>query len=308
MHVQFSVIVSKSKARGVVAAAGHLGLWPALYAGAVLCCFLQLSGLWRRDRADFTALASVIFTALGTYLIDRVKLWPRFADPADRISQPMRYAFLGRHDMLARMLAIVSLVAGAAFAWRLSRWAPLLVLFSVVGAALYAPRARSNRPRLKDIFLFKNFYTAAGLVAFAAIISLITFLPGYRPIGWWRLLESPATLCAAAILMLRVLIDAILCDIDDETGDRSSKTRTAVTQLGKSRVVYLATIAQLLLACLLPMLRPLALIARALWGLSLIVSTLLSLRVHPESQKNFIDLRFPIEAALITIILMLYWM
>ena len=57
-------------------------------------------------------------------------------------------------------------------------------MLSVLGTARYAPTPRVNRPRLKDILLIKNLYTTGGLVVLALLVSLVTWLPGYRPIAW----------------------------------------------------------------------------------------------------------------------------
>jgi 4-hydroxybenzoate polyprenyltransferase len=283
-------------------AAGHLALWPALYAGAVLCCFLQLAGLWRGGLPDFIAVGSVVCTAMGTYLIDRVKLLPQLADPSDRLARPRRYAFLDRYDTLARLLSVASLTTGAMLAAQLNRWAPLLVLLSIIGITLYAPHPRRQRPRLKDVLLIKNLYTAAGLVAFATIVSVLTWLPGYRPIGWLHLLKAPAMLWAVPILLIQVLLDTILCDVDDEHADRKFQTQTLVSRFGKTRAIRYATIAELLLACAIPLL-PFAPIARVAWSGSIIAGTILSLRAEPKFLKDFVDLRFPVAALIITLIL-----
>ena len=74
---------------------------------------MQLAGLWRGDQADWTAIAAVVCTAIGTYLVDRVKFWPTLIDPADRMAQPGRYKFLGQYDALARAVAIIALLSGA---------------------------------------------------------------------------------------------------------------------------------------------------------------------------------------------------
>lgn len=283
-------------------AAGHLALWPALYAGSVLCCFLQLAGLWRGELADFIAVASVIGTAMGAYLIDRVKLLPQLMDPSDRAARPRRYAFLDRYDTLARLLAVASLTTGAMLAAQLNRWAPLLVLFSIVGITLYAPHPRRQRPRLKDLLLVKNLYTAGSLVAFATIVSVLTWLPGYRPIGWLQLLRLPAMLWTVPVLLMQVLLDTILCDVDDEHADRKFQTQTFVSRFGKTRAIQYATIAELLLACVIPLL-PFAPIARVAWSISIITGTILSLRAEPKFLKDFVDLRFPIAALIISLIL-----
>jgi 4-hydroxybenzoate polyprenyltransferase len=293
---------SRKTAGLLINAAGHVALWPALYAGAVLCCFLQLAGMWRGGSADWIAVASVICTAMGTYLIDRVKLRPILIDPADRVAQPERYAFLQHHDLPARVLAVASLASGALLAARLSQWAPLLILLSVIGTTCYAPHPRVDRARLKDLLLIKNLYTAAGLVVLAAVFSFITWLPDYQPVEWFHLLESPATLWAGLVLFVRVLLDAVLCDVDDEVADRTFTTHTLVCKIGKRRAMHLATIILLLLASAIPFL-PLATTPRALWCASFLLTTLITIRTKPKSQKNFVDLRLPIEAAAISLIL-----
>lgn len=304
MLTQFASPQFRRTAGPLLDAAGHLAAWPALYAGAVLCCFLQLAGLWRGEAADFIAVASVVCTAMGTYLIDRIKILPFLVDPSDRFARPERYAFLDRYDSLVRLLAFVSLLTGGMLAAQLSHWAPALIALSVIGTTLYAPHPRDLGPRLKDLLLVKNFYTAGSLVAFAAVISLFTWLPGYRPIGWFRLSEAPATWCASLVLFVRVLIDTILCDVDDEHADRAFATNTLVARFGRGRALQVAVFAQLLLACAMPFL-PIANIARSLWCLSIIVSTIVTLRASPRSLKDFVDLRLPIEAGIISLLLML---
>src|SRR5204862_668207 len=56
-------------------------------------------------------------TALAAYLLDRVKVFDEWLDPADELAHPARYAFLRRHSGVVRAsmagLWLLSAVIGA---------------------------------------------------------------------------------------------------------------------------------------------------------------------------------------------------
>lgn len=283
----------------VSAAAGHIGVWPALYAGAALTCFARLAGLWQPSQKFALATMSVLLTAMGTYLIDRVKFADNLLDPADSAAQPARYSFLLARTSFWRWFAIATLATGALCGLIVSRWAPLATVASVAGVTCYASHPRRNWPRPKDLLWLKNGYVAVGLTVFIALAAVAAASPADTPVSWAILIfDHLAAIAGAAVFVtVRVLLDAALCDIDDQQTDLRFGTETAATALGSGRVRTVATIAGALLCVALLALPTVPLAMRVRWTLVSLAGVGSFAAMHPEHLKDFVDIRFPLEAA-----------
>lgn len=254
--------------------------------------------VWENSITWLLAVVSVVLTALGTYLIDRVKLADRLLDPADLAAQPERYAFLRQRTRPTRMLAFGALGVGGASGLAVSRWAPLATLLCAVGVAIYAFKPRSRWPRPKDILWLKNLYVAAGITTFTALAALAAISTTDSPLAWIKLAQAHlgAVICAASFVLVRVWIDAALCDIDDEITDRRFGTTTAATLLGGSRVRQLANFVSLGLCLILLFIPALPLHARVRWAVAGLIGTISTSLIRPTHLRDFIDMRLPIEA------------
>ncbi|MGH7134069.1 MAG: hypothetical protein ACREJO_19265, partial [Phycisphaerales bacterium] len=210
-----------------IATLSYVAVWPALYVTAAVVFLVQVGGLetggGTLGTADWLILAAA--TGLGTYLLDRVKLRDAWLDPADAAAHPARYGFLARRTGVVRGVAVAALavasVAGAAMGtwWG---WAAALPAASAAGVVAYAarPRAQRGSARPKDVLVFKNVYVAAGITGFAAAVVMAAAHRGVTPVELMRGLWSPVVVFALVQLFGRVMVDAALCDLDDESADR----------------------------------------------------------------------------------------
>ncbi len=281
-------------------ALGHIGAWPGLYAVGAFICFAQLSGLEARPAHFAAAALSVFLTATGAYALDRVKLRDAWIDPADASAQPRRYAFLTRHSRAVRTLAFLLLIAGAIAGLAISHWAPLAGACSALGVACYAPTPRGSRPRPKDIVWIKNCYVALGITAFAAMAAIAAASPADAPGAWLDLARAhaPAIAAAAAIVAVRIALDAALCDIDDEPADRAHGTSTLPTTLGPGHTWRLTGIARIFLAAVILACPWVPFHARVVWSILTLVG-LIALRTRrPDRLRDIVDLRLAAEGAL----------
>lgn len=282
----------------ILHAASHLALWAGLYVVGAVSYVNQVSGMQSGGRGR-TALSLVFagLTAAAVYLLDRVKLRDRWLDPADDASHPARHRFLAARTRRVRWLAAVLLVAGIACGAAVSPVLPVLGVFAVAGVSLYAGRPRHHRPRVKDVLLLKNLYVAAGIAAFALVVGVCA-----APMRvWWpwegflRMYGLGLSL-AGLTLAVRVVADAALCDIDDETADREFGTDTLPTRLGRQRAWAVAMGMRLAAAAALwwaPAGNPPA--AHA-WAVATLITTFGLRAINPRALRDLVDLRLPFEA------------
>ncbi len=279
--------------------AGHVGVWAGLYGAAAFVCVAQLAGLWAPGTRQCWAVLSVLLIGVGAYALDRVKLRDRWMDPADALAQPARYEFLSRHPARVRVLALGLLAAGGLAGLAVTRWAPVASGMAMVGVALYAPRPRGRRPRLKDIVWTKNAYVALGITGFGAVAVAATVSAGDGPRAWLAILQGHAAPMAWAcvIVLGRVWLDAAICDLDDEHADRAHGTSTLATTLGGHRAWRLTGLARPALALGTFACPWAAWHARVAWaGASLAGLLLLRARGRPERVRDLVDARFALEA------------
>ena len=286
----------------------HLTLWASLYSTAAVVCFAQVAGL--RLSGSFgaswaLALGYAFTTAATVYLLDRVKLRDRWLDPADEAAHPDRFGFLSRNAKTARLVAVVMGAASVLLGRRLHPLAPLLTLGACIGVVAYAGRPRRERARIKDVFLLKNLFVAAGITVFAAAVCVMSTGSGGSFEGIRTLVVHNWIVLAFAVaqLLLRVFADAAVCDLDDEHADRSYRTATLPTHLGRWRAWNVAAGLRLILGAgmvVTPVGPPGARIA---WGVVTIASTLALRLWNPRRVREAVDGRLALEAGIVWLVL-----
>lgn len=287
----------------VIDAIGHVGAWAGAYCAGASACFVQLAGLG--DAPDAPLLLSVFLAATGAYALDRVKLRDSWIDPADIEAQPERYAFLRAHSRLVRLAALLAIAAAGVIGLTISAWAPLASAMAAVGVVAYAPRPKKHRSRVKDVPWLKNLYVAAGISVFAALAGLAAHIrhEDRSIVGLLTALAAPAVIATLTLLMARVLVDAALCDLDDEASDARHGTRTFVTLLGPRRLWMLSGLIRLGLIGLTLAAWPCPWRARMVWGGAMVAGTLAVRVRRPRELRDVVDVRFAAEAALATLAL-----
>lgn len=281
---------------------GHIGFWAGVYVGASFVFVAQMSGL-SPGLPPWEALLAVVLIATAAYSIDRVKLAGRWLDPADAEAQPERFAFLRPRARVVRTLAFLMLVAGSVLGLRFTPWSLLVAPAVIAGVAAYAPRPRGTGARLKDRIWLKNAYVGAGITVFAAAAALVVAQSRQgRPLRELVEVRGSALAVAVSLLFLRVVLDAALCDIDDEPTDRRFGTATFATLLGGPRLWAWSLFARAALTVAVVLAMPCPLPFRIGWGGAMALGTL-ALRARPPSRiRDWIDARFLAEAALATVI------
>lgn len=296
-------------ARRFLATLSFLAIWPGLYAAAAVIYITQLAlpAPPGRDLALCTLMA--FFTGVGAYLLDRIKLRDAWLDPADAEAHPSRFNFLARRSRVIRVLAVVMLAAAAAIAALHARHSAAasaaliaIPIVSALGVVLYAARPRRARPRVKDLLLIKNSYVAAGLTGFAL---LMTFGWAGRGDPHTLAATAPAWLFAAATLFPRVIADAVLCDLDDQSADARFGTVTLPTVVGRARAWNYATATRLTLATLLALIPIGPAAPRLAWAAVTALSTVALRLSHPPTLRDWVDARFSLEAAAVTLVVAL---
>lgn len=287
----------------VIDAFGHVGAWAGSYCAAATACFVQLAGLTNLPSPPL--LLSVFLAATGAYALDRVKLRDAWIDPADIEAQPERYAFLRAHSRPVRLFALLAIAAAGVIGLTISAWAPLASTMAAVGVVAYAPRPRKHRSRVKDVPWLKNLYVAAGISVFAALAGLAAHTRhGNKSIvDLLARLADPGIVATLMLLMARVLVDAALCDLDDEASDARHGTRTFVTLLGPRRLWMLSGLIRLGLIGLTLAAWPCPWRARLVWGGAMVAGTLAVRVRRPRELRDVVDVRFAAEAVLATLAL-----
>ena len=288
----------------MVASLAHLAAWPALYVTSATVYLAQLSGVWGMLTASEAArvLGMAFFAAIGTYLLDRVKLRDAWLDPADAMSQPRRYAFLTKHTRACRVLMLASLAGTAALGAWLTPWLGVVPLVSACGVVLYAGKPKGNTARPKDVLIIKNVYVAFGIVAFAAL--LLAGARGHESLaaishGLFR----HTFVFGMITLSVRVGADAVLCDLDDQAADARFGTNTLPTRFGRDPAWNIAFFTRLFTAILLLCVPLGPLPARLTWAACTIVSSVWLRVAAPESTRDWVDSRFAFEAVAATLVL-----
>ncbi len=285
-------------------AAAHLALWAGMYVAAAVVFLAQVTGVdgLVPPGVRIGAAAFAFCTAVGVYLVDRVKVRDRWLDPADAQAHPERFAFLARNSVRVRALAFAMLVGGAVLGFRLHPLLALAPLCAGVGVMVYAGRPRRERPRPKDIVVVKNAYVAGGITGFAAIVVVI----GSHPRAPMDELV-PAVIDHASVLVIgclllaiRVFADAVVCDLDDEEADRAHGTATLPTHLGRARAWDIALGLRIAIAIALALTPVFPAPARFAWAGVTVVSSVVLRMMSPPRVRDWVDARFAAEALVVT--------
>lgn len=282
---------------------GHVGLFAGLYVAAASVSLGQLSGLVIVPPP--LELLALLLLATAAYTLDRVKLRDAWIDPADVSSQPERYGFLRPRSRAVRVLAFLMLLTGGALGLMFTHWAPLAALLIPLGVAAYAARPRGRRPRPKDVIGIKNLYVAAGIVGFAALSVAAVGARVDSMSGWIEVASANAVALAAAgaLLGVRVVLDAALCDIDDAPADKQFGTATLASTFGVRRAWLSTGWARLALIGAIPLAYPCPWRSRLVWLVVTALGTLALRLARPSQLRDWVDLRLPAEAALASALL-----
>lgn len=292
----------------MIRAAGHIGLFAGLYVVGAMVCVWQLGGLASSEFVvpSWAALVAVGLIATGTYALDRVKLRDTWMDPADREAQPERYAFLSAHSATVRMLALVMLAAGGAIGWFVNVLAPAAAVLAAAGVVAYAPMPRLGRRRLKDRLGLKNAYVAAGITGFVAVAALADAAGREHPPDIARTFMSHgwAMIGVCLLVGVRTLVDAALCDLDDEGADRRHGTATLPTTLGGGAAWRITGVVRVFasvatLACVWCPWR-----TRVAWAIVGAIGILALRMRRPRRVRDLVDIRFAMEALAASVVLL----
>lgn len=282
-------------------------MWAGLYVVGAVVCLAQVAGFDTliAPGARLAAAAFAFSTAAAVYLLDRVKLRGAWLDPADEQAHPRRYAFVAGHARVLRVLIVALLAAAAWLGWHLLAWGGVIPLVAVAGVLAYAGRPRAVRPRPKDIILLKNVYVALGITGFGAIVAIAAIRPGADAATMWGFAVAHAVPLALSggHLALRVLADAVLCDLDDEDADRRFGTGTLPIHLGRARAWNTALAVRLCTAAALAAIPMLPLWPRLAWAGVTVVSSVALRAAAPARVRDWVDARLAMEAAVVAAVL-----
>lgn len=281
---------------GLAATLSDSAVLAGLYVTGAVAFVGQLTAIDHRVPAltAVGACAIAFCTTVGVYLLDRVKLRDAWLDPADADSHPRRHAFIIRHAAALRILSVLLLTLASWLSHRLIPWGAVLPLLAAISVLTYAGKPRREHARPKDILLLKNAYVAVGISGFATLIVLGAGSGDATIHAMFGTLRAHAIPLAivASLLTMRVLADAVLCDIDDEPADRRFKTRTLPVRLGRARAWNLAMCVRLLSAALLAIAPVLPLVPRVAWAVVTAASSLALRTAAPSKIRDWVDARF----------------
>ena len=168
------------------------------------------------------AIALVASIAWMAHLLDRAKPLARWHDPADRMADAARDAWVQRHRLGLNLAAIESGIIASVLALIIEPWLTLLVPVGAASVLVYGARkSGSRRVRPKDVLIVKNALTG---LAYTTLIGCVL---------WAVLPERDGLWTALAMLALLVAADAMLSDIDDTPADATFGTRTVSVFAGR---------------------------------------------------------------------------
>lgn len=290
-------------ARRVFDALSYLALWPGLYVSSGVIFVVQMvPGTFDGPRRSFMwCLSFSLCTAVGTYLLDRVKLRDAWLDPADNQAHPARYSFIASHAPLVRISAFVLVLSAMVIAatQAVQPWIILIPVASSLGVLLYAARPRRRRARLKDVLALKNAYVSGGIACFCAFVAWSWFHDGLRDFAdrW------PTWAFVTGTLAARVFADAVLCDLDDEAADRQFGTATFPTTFGRMGSWNGALLLRLTIAGSLLIVPLAAFNARMAWASVTAISSIALRIAKPRKVRDLVDVRFFLEACAVAVYL-----
>ena len=279
---------SGNRSWALAAPLGHLAIWVGCYAAAVVA----MGGLLLHGIMPVWASLIAMSTAIGTYLIDRVRPLAGQVDPSDAVAHPQRARLLMSNPTGIRILAVVFLAAAMSLSLVFVPMASLVVAGAPIGVLLYGHRRRGMR--LKDRLFIKNAIVALSMVAMLVLL----VGPGDQPV---------LLMLAGLSILLHVFADAMLCDIDDVQADAQFGTRTIPNVLG-IRVTWaiamamnLGSAALLLIAGAMELL---PLHTAVILGLLPMMATMILYSWSPPRIKDLVDLKLPLAVALSWLLLL----
>ncbi len=301
--------MARSGAALLLSTSSHAAVWAGMYVVGAMVCVAQIAGIDAAvaPRARLMAAAYAFCTATAVYILDRVKMRDAWLDPADADAHPGRYAFVAGHARLLRVVMVALLGIATWLGAGLVAWGALLPALAAAGVLVYAGRPRGRHPRPKDIVLLKNGYVALGITGFAALVALAAVRPGANMAQLQAIAAAHAwpLLIASIHLAVRVLADAVLCDLDDEEADRRFGTATLPIHMGRQRAWNMAMGVRLGASLLLLAIPGLPWWPRIIWAGVTAVSSLSLRWGAPARVRDWVDARFAIEAAAVAMILAL---
>jgi len=280
-------------------ALSSLSIWSGLYLAGAAAFVFQLTH--HPSIIPLWPIAMAWAIGIGIYLIDRVKLKDGWLDPADQAAHPNQQALIEKHPRkyratAAAFLATATLIAAFNAPENRLAFLEIIPIAAAIGVVFYAATPRKQRPRPKDIFAFKNIFTAVGISAIA-----ITLAIGASPAT--QAINSPAFIFAAIALSLRATADAALSDLDDLKADAMFGTKTLPVVIGPAQTRTAALAVRMLIALSLAIIPIGPSPARLAWAATSAISTASIWASRPALLRNPIDISLGLEAAAVAIIL-----
>lgn len=167
-------------------------------------------------------IALVTCIAWMAHLLDRAKPLARWHDPADRMADAARDAWVVRRRRWLNAAAMASGASACVLALVIEPWLVVLVPIGAASVLVYGARkSESRRVRPKDVLVVKNALTG---LAYATLVGCVLWAVLPERAGLWIPLLMVALLVAA---------DAMLSDIDDTPADATFGTRTVSVLAGR---------------------------------------------------------------------------
>tara|TARA_Y100000589_G_scaffold60999_1_gene52069 strand:- start:21772 stop:22632 length:861 start_codon:yes stop_codon:yes gene_type:complete len=258
---------------------GYISFWSGCYVAG--CTFL--AGLLLGGDADrlFLPVWAAFSIAMFVYALHR----RRRAELA-RASSP-RNSYLAEHPRLQSLVMVGFCAQAMVATWLVDPFASLLVVAAPVGAMFYGAGSAGNQPR--DRLVLKNMIVGAAITA----LSLALVLPGC---GFVPARLLPVSFCLCGVVM----IDAMLCDIDDRSVDACTETRTLPLWIGARSTSLLAVALECVVVIPLFVAAAVGVIPTAdgiVWSAVFVLSmVVLQAVVRPDAWRDFVDLRLPVCA------------
>ncbi|GIW75753.1 MAG: hypothetical protein KatS3mg104_0816 [Phycisphaerae bacterium] len=283
--------------------AGHIGVWAGMYVIGAYIFFWQIAssdktpGHWPPMRMDL--FMGLLATCI--YAMDRVKWSDRWFDPSDRLARPDRYAFLHPNARWIRLGVVLVFGLCLLMVTEVSVWLGVLGVLAIIGGFLYAPGPKRLGWRIKDLLGVKNLCVAISMVS----LVLLATLP-VGPIGQAAPDQLSQTVhqrlwplgIAAILLLIRVLSDALLCDIQDAPSDLRHGTLTLVHLLGPDHSLKLALGVKILLCGMILVWPITSTSVRIGWAVAGIAGTGWLFYRRDQELKDWVDIVFLLEAVL----------
>ena len=256
---------------------GYVSFWSGCYvAGCTLLAGLLLGG-------ELAGLALPVWASFSIAMF--VYVLHRHRRAASSTVPSSRGRYLIEHPGIQRFIMLGFCLQAVVATWMVHPLGLLLVVVAPAGALLYAAGSLGSQPR--DMLLLKNLIVGGAIAA----LSVVLVLPGIEVVPA-DLLPVVFALCGI------VMIDAMLCDIDDREVDACTETRTFPLWIGAGPTRILAVgmecvaVMPLVVAGLVGIM-PLG--HGIVWASVFILSMVfLQGVVRPAVWRDLIDLRLPV--------------